>query len=194
MTRIVSSIHTKWQPAVDPQQIYTIIPLQKHLGELDMTGIRTPVEITQIRKFEKQICEYSVNVYALDEIQAKSRDNEVIMIPPQHERKKQKISRQSRHFRRETSRHVTILYHVVIKNVSRLLKGRTAGDHTMFVCKFCLYSLEKEHSIIAHEVSCSEHAAVTAKYPAEPMNILRFNNFGHTLETPFVIYADSESI
>ena len=27
---------------------------KEHLGELDMTGIRTPVEITQIKKFEKQ--------------------------------------------------------------------------------------------------------------------------------------------
>ena len=49
-------------------------------------------------------------------------------------------------------------------------------------------------SIEKHEVSCSEHAAVTAEYPAEPMNILKFKNFGHTLETPFVIYADFESI
>ena len=35
---------------------------------------------------------------------------------------------------------------------------------------------------------------MTTEYPAEPMNILKFKNYGHTLETSFVIYADFESI
>ena len=38
------------------------------------------------------------------------------------------------------------------------------------------------------------HAAVTAEYPVEPMNILKFKDYGHTLEVPFTIYADFESI
>ena len=32
------------------------------------------------------------------------------------------------------------------------------------------------------------------EYPAEPMNILKFKNYGNSLEVPFVIYSDFESI
>ena len=32
-----------------------------------MSGIRTPVEITQLRKFESQNPDFSVNVYALND-------------------------------------------------------------------------------------------------------------------------------
>ena len=35
---------------------------------------------------------------------------------------------------------------------------------------------------------------MTAEYSAEPMNILKFKNFEHTLESPFAFYADFESI
>ena len=35
---------------------------------------------------------------------------------------------------------------------------------------------------------------MTADYPVEPVEILRFKNSEHTLETPFVNYADFESI
>ena len=46
----------------------------------------------------------------------------------------------------------------------------------------------------AHEISCSEHAAVNAQFPVEPINILKFKNYGNSLEVPFVIYADFEAI
>ena len=73
-----SMLYTKLQPEVHPER-----PDQykKHLGELDMTGIKTPVEITQLKKFEKQNRDYSVNVYALDSSKERSRDNKVIMFP-----------------------------------------------------------------------------------------------------------------
>ena len=44
------------------------------------------------------------------------------------------------------------------------------------------------------EISCSEHAAVNAQFPVEPMNILKFKNYGNSLEVPFVIYVDFEAI
>ena len=182
-----SVLYTKLQPASNPQR-----PDQykKHLGELDMTGIRTPVEITQLRKFEKQNKEFSVNVYALDSSKERSRDNKVIMFPLYNTKE------------RNRKYHTNLLlissgdkrHYVIIKSLSRLLAGRTGYTGNSFVCNYCLYVFEKEHSLVAHEVSCSEHAAVISEYPVEPMNILKFKNFGHTLETPFVIYADFESI
>ena len=66
-------LYTKLQPASDPQR-----PDQykKYIGELHMTGITTPVKITQIKKFEKlKKKQYSVNDHALDSSKKRSRDN-----------------------------------------------------------------------------------------------------------------------
>ena len=183
-----SMLYVKYQPENNPDRVYHY---KKPLSELDMTGIRTPVEITQLKKFEKQNREYSVNVYALDSSKEKSRDNKVIMFPL--------------YITKELNRkhHANLLlvtsgdkrHYVVIKNLNRLLRGRT-GDTSgqSYVCKYCLYSFKHEETMKAHEVSCSEHAAVTSEYPVEPMNILKFKDYGHTLEVPFTIYADFESI
>ena len=35
---------------------------------------------------------------------------------------------------------------------------------------------------------------MTYKCPAKPVDILKYENFGHTSEVPFVIYADLECI
>ena len=60
----------------------------------------------------------------------------------------------------------------------------------MYICKYCLYSSDKEHTLIAHDDAGSKHADVTAEYLAEPLDIVRFKNSGHTLEKTFVISAD----
>ena len=89
-------------------------------------------------------------------------------------------------------------HYVVIKefksSVWRVVSAHSSGGHgdKYFVCNYCLYSFSNTKTLRskAHEISCSEHAAVTAEYPTEDMNILKFKNHGHTLETPFAIYAD----
>ena len=134
-----------------------------------------------IKKFETQNKEFSVNVHALDSSKERSRDNKVIMFPLYNTKE------------RNRKYHANLLlvasgdkrHYVVIKNLSRLLRSRTAHSSGSddFICRYCLYSFKHEATMKAHEVSCSEHAAVTAEYPAEPMNILKFKNFGHTLET-----------
>ena len=182
-----SVLYTKLQPEDHPDRVHHY---KKHLGELDMTGIRMPVEITQLRKFEKQNKEFSVNVYALYSSKERSRDNIVIMFPLYNTKERyRKYHANLLLFSSGDKRH-----YVIIKNLSRLLAGRTAGNHTMYICNYCLYSFKQKETLEKHEVSCSEHAAVTAEYPVEPMNILKIKNFGHTLETPFAIYADFESI
>ena len=108
-----------------------------------MSGIRTPVEITQIRKFEKQNCEYSVNVYALDEIKSKTRDNKAILFPLYNTKE------------RNRKHHANLLlvtsgdkrHYVVIKSLSRLLKLVVSpviiATHFIFV-NFVLYSFSSE--------------------------------------------------
>ena len=62
-----------------------------------------------------------------------------------------------------------------------------------FVCKFCLYAFKQEHSLIAHEDMCSQHPAQKTVYPTPGENVMKFKNFGNSLEVPFTIYADFET-
>ena len=182
-----SLLYTKLQPAVNPERVYHY---KKHHDDLNMTGIRTPVEITQLKKFEQQNPDFSVNVYALNSRKASDRNSKLNLFPLYNTKERQR------------KYHTNLLlitangnsHYVIIKSLSRLLAGRTAENNKAYICKFCLYSFTKQSALDAHENACSEHAAVTAEYPAEPLDILRFKNFGHTLEVPFVIYADFESI
>ena len=126
-----SVLYAKFQPEVHPEKLFHY---KKHLAELDMTGIRTPVEITQIKKFEKQNCEYSLNVYAMDELKTKTKTTKrysSLCITPKSGTESttqicfSSLSGDKRHY-------------VVIKNLSRFLQGRTAEHNKYFVCKYCL--------------------------------------------------------
>ena len=71
-----------------------------------------------------------------------------------------------------------------------------SADHgnEAFVCKFCLYSFKQEHSLMAHEEMCSQHPAQKVTYPTQGENVMKFKNFGNSLEVPFTIYADFETL
>ena len=180
-------LYTKLQPTDHPDRVYHY---KKHLGELDMSGIRTPVELSQIAKFEKQNPDFSVNVYALNSRKDSDRDSKLNLFPLYNTKERQR----KYHTNLLLIKSADKAHYVIVKSLSRLLAGRIAGKVKSFICRFCLYSFTKESGLEAHEDACSEHATVTAEYPAEPVDILRFKNFGHTLEVPFVIYADFESI
>ena len=165
---------------------------KKDLQNFNVDGLKFPLAVKQIPKFEAQNKEFSVNVYALDEIKSKTRDNKAILFPLYNTKE------------RNRKYHANLLlvtsgdkrHYVVIKSLSRLLAGRTADTSggQSYICKFCLYSFSSELLLDKHEVSCLEHAPVNAQFPVEPMNILKFKNYGNSLEVPFVIYADFEAI
>ena len=83
---------------------------------------------------------------------------------------------------------------VAITNMSRLLKGRVAGGGKSFVCRYCLYCFSIESLLERHEGDCGEYPPLKITYPPSDDNILKFKNFGHTLEVPFTIFADFESL
>ena len=156
-----------------------------------MDGLKFPLPVKQIPKFENQNKDFSVNVYALDEEKGKSRENQVNLYPvytsPHRNRK--------HHANLLLIRSEQKSHYVVIKNLSRLLAGRTAhAGNELFICKYCLYAFTSEILLENHEVVCLEHPAQKVVYPNLGENILKFKNFGKTLEVPFTIFADFESI
>ena len=85
-------------------------------------------------------------------------------------------------------------HYVVIKSLSRPLRGRSTDNHQTFVGEFCLYSFSSEILREKHAEMCSQHLAQKTVYPTPGENVMKFKNFGNLLEVPFTIYADFESL
>ena len=86
---------------------------------MDMTGIRTSVEITEIAKFVKQKQEYSIVVQALNNRKDSDRDSKPFSLYNTKER--------SREFQGNLLliKSGDKVHFVVIKSLSRLLIGKT---------------------------------------------------------------------
>ena len=97
---------------------------KKDLVNFNVDGLKFPLPVKQIPKFENQNTDFSVNVYALDEIKTKSRDNKAILFPLYNTKE------------RNRKYHANLLlitfgdkrHYVVIKSLSRLLRGRTTDE------------------------------------------------------------------
>ena len=115
----------------------------KDFNNFDISGIKFPVTLNQIEKFEQQNPDFSVNVFKHD----KKVDTDVNLIPlyttPERNRKY----------------HANLLqigigqkpHYVVITNMSRLLFDKTSARHKMYICKYCLATFAKESGLEAHE-------------------------------------------
>ena len=115
----------------------------EELNNFDISGIKFPVTLNQIAKFEQQNPDFSVNVYKLD----KKVDTNVKLISlytsPERNRKY----------------HANLLqigtsqkpHYVVINNMSRLLFEQTAARNKMFICKYCLATFSDESGLETHD-------------------------------------------
>ena len=113
----------------------------KYLNNFDISGIKFPVTLNQIEKFEQQNSDFSVNVFKLD------KKKEINLIPlyttPERNRKYhanllQIGNKQKPHY-------------VVINNMNRLLFDKTSDRPKMYICKYCLASFAKEFELEAHK-------------------------------------------
>ena len=128
---------------------------EKDLQNFNVDGLKFPLPIKQISKFENQNKDFSVNVYSVDEKKDKSHENKVNLYPVYT----------SPHRNRKHHANLLLIkseqksHYVVIKSLSRLIRGQTDGANKAFVCKYCLYAFSSEILLENHEVACSEHAS-----------------------------------
>ena len=115
----------------------------KDLNNFDISGIKFPVTLNEISKFEQQNPDFSVNVYKLD----KNVDTDVKLIPlyatPEWNRKYHAQLLQIGNIRKP--------HYVVISNINRLLFEQTTDRHKMYICKYCLALFSKETALEVHE-------------------------------------------
>ena len=143
-------------------------------------GINFPASLRDVDKFEKLNPTVTVNVFGYEKdiyplrISKKANPSTVNLLL---------ISEgENQHF-------------TWIKAMSRLLTSQTNTDaHKRHYCLRCLNSFHTAESLQRHTTHCSSHEAIRVELPNEESNILSFRNHNHSMKTPFVIYADFESI
>ena len=113
----------------------------KDLNNFDIAGIKFPVMLNQIAKFEQRNPDFSVNVFKLD------KKKEIKLIPlyttPERKRKYHANLLQIGNSQKP--------HYVVISNMSRLLFEQTTARNKMYICKYCLATFSKESDLDAHK-------------------------------------------
>ena len=148
--------------------------------KFDWTGIKFPVSLKQIDKFEKQN-NYAINVFGCESVEYPVD----VVYPLRISKKNEQVINLLLIANEETN------HYCWIKNMSRLLsKNINNHQHKRHFCYRCLNSFQSEKSLNKHTEYCQNNEAVKIEMPF-PENI-QFKNFYKKQRVPFVVYADFE--
>ncbi|XP_071085832.1 uncharacterized protein [Haliotis cracherodii] len=158
-----------------------IAKYKPYVGDLNFKGINFPVKLGDIPKFESQN-EISINVFGYEKGQ----------VFPLHISKEQH------------ERCVNLLliskgkktHYCWIKNMSRLLAGRTKHDGKAFYCPYCLHGFTKEKLLQSHIPYCQTHGPQRVELPKEEDKWLSYQlkHVKKQLKAPYILFADFESL
>ena len=81
-------------------------------------------------------------------------------------------------------------HYLVVKNLSRLLRGITSNHKEDFYCLNCFHSYRTEHKLEAHKKICENHDYGHVGMATKNDNIIKYNHGEKSMKLPFVIYAD----
>jgi hypothetical protein len=160
-----------------------------YINTLDLSGLDFPLPVKQVKIFERNNPQISVNVLALSE--KKNQYHILYRSDVAHVRKHcanllllQNVN---------GSHHYTL-----ITRTSELVHGRrNAANRKAFVCNSCLHPFSSEFLLNRHLPNCMRHAPQQVFYPnplVDSEKILKFREYGHCFELPFYIVADFECL
>ena len=168
---------------------FRITDLKKYENNLNTKGIKYPVKLKDISKFELLNPSLpGINVFSANE-------NKLKFYPLRMARRNCPLADQNPQetidlflYEEDGKYHYSL-----IKNFSRLFRSqitsRTNGK--IYICKRCFTRFSKEELYQKHIEYCSNNETVAVKMP--PKNtILHFQNYYKQLPVPFVVYADFE--
>lgn len=152
----------------------------------------TPVFLNDILKFEEMNPSIAINVFSYKTVdrQAESR---IELLPEYISRKNYDENIKTANLLYiENARHG---HYLGIKNVSRLIGEN--GNNAKTLCFNCMLRVPPD-KLVEHKNACFQHLPQKIKLPLPDVPfekpVLRFKNFQHCLRTPFVVYADFESV
>lgn len=89
----------------------------------------------------------------------------------------------------------TIYHFAWIRNLSRLVKSQiTKHKSATWLCDRCLNHFQTEISLEKHKIDCRNINECRVIFPEGDQTTLKFKNYKHKEEVPFVIYADLECL
>ena len=154
--------------------------LKEKENTLNMEGIKYPVSLKDIDKFEKQNPSIFItvfgyedkSVYVLRNSENTNREHNVILL---------------------LIKEKGVNHYCLVKNISHLLSSQVSKhDGKKYFCMRCLNPFNNQKALDKHEEYCSNHEAVKIIMPKKG-TMLRFENYHRGERVPFVIYADFES-
>ena len=160
--------------------------LKSKENTLNMEGIAYPVDLKDIKRFEKQNPEISISVlgYSKDERIYPLRISKFTKMKKEDERKHNIVLLLIKN--RDNS------HYCLINNLSRLLTSQVNNHgHKLYFCLNCLNGYDNTEKLDKHKEYCSENESIKINMPP-PDTYLKFKNFLYSERAPFAIYADFE--
>ena len=164
---------------------HRISNLEPYVDRYNWQGMKFPVALNKIGKFEKKNPDIAVNVLCVEK-------NSIY------------IARRSK-FNGLRSKQVNLLmfkesktnwHYTAVKNLSRLLSFMNAAKHKhpYHYCVNCLNGFRTESARDKHYEYCSGNDEVKIKMPSEKEKWLKYHQGEKQFRVPFMLYADFESI
>ena len=150
-----------------------------HIGKLDYSGIKFPVELGQSGKIERQNV-IDINVFGYEDKQPfpiyllKESNNDVLNLLL--------ITRGNRR------------HYLYIQNFNRFMFGQTNNSNGKHFCMQCLQCFSSERVLENYKEVCVVVNGKQAIKMPPADSVLEYKNFHKQLDVPFVIYADFEAI
>ena len=85
-------------------------------------------------------------------------------------------------------------HYLVVKNLSRLLRGITSNHKEEFYYLNCFHSYRTENKLEAHKKICENHDYCHVETLTKNNNIIKYNHGEKSMKLPFVIYTDLECL
>ena len=159
--------------------------LKSKQDTINMEGIRYPVSLRDINRFEHLNPNISISVLGYN------KEERVYPL---------RINKCTKHTKRENNIVLLLLkdgeksHYCLVKNISALLSSQiNSNDHKRYFCLNCFNSFKDEYKLEEHKDYCYENESVKILMPQQG-TFLRFKNFLHSEKAPFAVYADFESI
>ena len=159
-----------------------------YMHEINLKGLKFPLILKDVKKFERQNPTVSVNILQWTENQALTLQVTEYRDRPHH------VNLLLSHDNKTSKSHYTL-----VRDLSRLVAGRTKTHAKAHVCPYCLYCFTNPNLLKNHIPECSIHPVQKITFPEPTDNqdvdfdILRFKNIRRTLHVPFALYCDFES-
>ena len=153
---------------------------RRHLKELVTNDLSFPMKVRDVPKFENLNEQISVSVFVYEDRQ---------LIPLYS----------SPHRNRQHTIHLLLLsdgekrHYTLIKNMSRLVAGRTNHRGVTHVCPYCIHCFRYKHTLDKHIPHCSIHNPQVITFPEEEDATLSYKDIQKEFPVPYVIYVDFES-